>query len=167
MTFSTSVGELWVELAGGKRIALETVLLDGLNDLIVLRPKEEEKGKELGARALAAGKSTSLPKTLDALTVLGRAGALANHVPTVDLIRVSGQTETPRKGALVNAPVGSPLFDGNGKWVGIVTVLSSGEEEPDMMMLMGGGGMGGMPVLTGCEAIDQILQRAKSVKKEF
>ena len=166
LSITAKLGDLWIDLPGGERISIETVLVDPLHDVAILRPKDAEKAAELGKSALSGTPATAAPEVLDPLIVLGRTGEISNRVPTVDIVYASAKLETPRPCTLVGAPVGSPVFNRSGAIVGIVTTLNSGEEVDPMMMMMGGGGGGGASVVNPWSAVKPIIDQAKAKSAE-
>ena len=160
LSITAKLGDLWIDLPGGERISVEPVLIDPLHDVAILRPKDAEKAAELGKRALNSSPATTAPEVLEPLIVLGRTGEMSNRVPTVDIVHARAKVETPRPCTMISAPVGSPVFNGSGALIGIVTTLSSGEEF-DPMMMMGGGGAGGAPVVNPWSALKPIIDQAQ------
>ena len=160
LQLTAKISDLWVDLQGGERVPVETVLLDPLNDVAILRPKDAAKAAELGARALTAEGTGAMPKVLEPVVILGRTGEAANRVATARIDHVAAKIETPRECALLNAEVGSPVFAADGKLIGIVTTLASGEEF-DPMQMMGGLGANGATVVNPMSALKPIIAQAK------
>lgn len=165
LQLTAKISDLWVDLQGGERVPVETVLLDPLNDVAILCPKDAAKAAELGARALVAESTGAMPNVLDPVVILGRTGEAANRVATARIDHIAAKIETPRECALLSAEVGSPVFGASGKLVGIVTTLASGEEF-DPMQMMGGLGANGATVVNPMSALKPIIAQAKTKAAE-
>jgi len=161
LQLTAKVGDLWIDLQGGRRISLETVLLDPLHDIALLRPKAEEDRSELGTRAVKATPSAELPGLLTPVVVLGRTDEASNRVPTARIDHVNARIETPRECILLPAEVGAPVFLADGTLVGVVTTLASGEELDPMQMMMGGIGGAGATVVNPWSVVKPIIDQAK------
>lgn len=165
ITITARIGDLWIDLPGGKRMQIETVLLDPLNDVALLRPKDAAEATELGKLALKATPAAELPGILTPVVVLGRLGEEANRVATVRIDHVAAAIETPRPCVLLPGEVGSPVFDAAGRLVGVITTLASGEEL-DIMAMMNGMGAGGATVVSPWSAMQTVIDQAKAKTSE-
>lgn len=113
---TTEQSNLRYRLPDGREIPVRVVLRDKDLDLAFLRPVEKQ-ASPLAAVDAAAVK----PAAIDSVLVLQRMPELAGWQPTALFQSVQAVVEKPRTFyVLTGGPIGAPVFDLRGQFVGIV-----------------------------------------------
>jgi hypothetical protein len=165
----SELSDVKYRFADGTEVPARVVLKDPDLDLAFIAPEkpldDENKGKFAVIKLAGAAKKAGL---LDRIISLGRLSKDLNYTPTVRLGRVAAVVTKPRTFYLGAASLGSPVFTGAGKLLGICVSRSKGGSGRGSGMQ---GNVAMTPVILPAEDVQEIATQAaaemnKAAKKK-
>jgi hypothetical protein len=142
-------------LTDGTPIPAKIVLRDKDNDLAFIRPVEAPETPQPFIDLTANGQ----PSLLDQLVVIEKQGKVASRVHTVDITRITGVVERPRRFYLTpSQAIGAPAFSLDGKCIGIFVTR--------MMEQANTGSFSPLSMLSGMEDAVTVILRPTDVITE-
>lgn len=166
-TVTSEVTDLKLVLADGNELDATVVLRDKDLDLAYLRPKEKP-AKPLPHVDLS---NDATAKVLEEVVAIYRLGKIADRVPTASLERINAIVERPRLFYVLgpgqgSSGVGSPVFQTDGKLLGIVLIRSVAPESDANFsaMFSGASSMGLLPVIVPTADIRDGAKQANEAR---
>ena len=147
VTVSTDATDLRFRMADGKEIPVRVVLRDKDLDLAFLRPVDPP-ATPMAQVAGASGKAAAI----DLLVVLTRLFEVANWQVSASFASVVAVVEKPRTFYLLTSGAfGAPVFDPQGRFVGIVVRLRSDDDQ---------GTAGAPPIVLPADDVREVAKQA-------
>jgi hypothetical protein len=148
VTVTTEAADLRFRMSDGREIPVQVVLRDKDLDLAFLRPIEPP------AKPMTeVSRTTSKASAIDPVIVLTRLFEVANWQVSASFASVTAVVEKPRTYYLLNGGgFGAPVFDAQGRFVGIVVRLRSDDDQ---------GTAGAPPVVLPADDVREVAKQAK------
>lgn len=145
---TTEAADLRFRLADGREVPVQVVLRDKDLDLAFLRPVDPP------AKPMSeVSRATSKASAIDPVVVLTRLFEVANWQVSASFASVMAVVEKPRTYYLLNSGgFGSPVFDAQGRFVGIVVRLRTDDDQ---------GTAGAPPVVLPADDVREVAKQAK------
>lgn len=166
MDFKAEFADVKVRLADGTEAPAKLVLKDADLDLAFILPDADSpEAKKVGAFphiALSAGPE---PKPLDEVILLWRLGSAMDHQLAVGIDRVAAVVHKPRTYYQAGGQLGAPVFNADGKILGI-SVMRKREGISIDMLMMGMGDAPFQPVVLPAADVQQVAEQALARPEE-
>jgi S1-C subfamily serine protease len=165
------VQEVKYKLADGTEVPARVVLKDEDLDLAFLAPlKPLDEATRAKIAVLPLGDAASQVESLDDVILIDRTTDDFNYIPTLDLGRISAVVSNPRTCYLLNGgAMGMPVFDGQGKVMGIVCQCIKPDKEEGGLMAriaaMTSSGANSHLVLPAADVTKLVPQAKEEMKK--
>ena len=158
MNIVSEPSDVRIRLADGRELPATIVLRDQDLDLAFIRPSNRP-AEALTAVSLADG---GTPMVLEELVVLSRLGRVGGWTPAATLNSIGAIMVKPRTFFVLSGPAGTgtPVFQANGKLVGLSTIRQVDPGRMSMFGMMGGTeGAGVMAVILPAADVLEIARQ--------
>jgi hypothetical protein len=169
ISFECELRGIKMRLPDGTEVPARIVLKDDDLDLAFLatsEPLSDANKKKIAVVSLEAPKAA---EALDSIIQLGRTGKEFNYVPAVQLAHIAAVLKKPRTYYLgASAGLGSPVFNEQGKLIGMVARFVSAEKEAGdgLSSALRGQAGGATRVILPSADIAKLVDQAKEAAKK-
>jgi len=130
ISVTTEPSDVRFRLADGREVPARVVLRDKDLDLAFLRPTDRP-----AAKMAAVDGAVARPSQIDLVVVLQRLPEIAEWKPSAIFASVQAVVEKPRTFYILTAgAVGGPVFDTQGRFVGVIVRLREGAALPPVVL---------------------------------